>query len=107
MNGFIRDQNIGNYIDRLHTEGDGETRRTLQHLLIAEEDNFGRISEQIDSLTRWIEDGEKRITKLKVLLSAQETVTGSMLLKRSDDLLSLLRTLRAEAEKRLDKNSLT
>ena len=107
MNEFIRDQNIGNFIDRLHREGDGETRRTLQQLLIAEEDNFGRISERIDSLTRWIEDGEKRITKLKVLLSAQETVTGSMLLKRSDDLLSLLRTLRAEAEKRLDKNALT
>ncbi len=105
MDRFIRDQNIGNYVDRLHTEGDGETRRTLQQLLIAEEDNLGRLSEQIEALDRWIDDGEKRIARLKTLLSADETVTGKMLLQRSNEILALLRTLRTQAEGRRDKNS--
>ncbi len=106
MDRFIRDQNIGNYIEQLHTEGDGNTRRTLQQLLIAEEDKFARLGERIDTLNRWIEDGEKRIARLKTLLSAEETVTGTMLLERSTDLLSLLRQLRAQAEERMDRNSL-
>ncbi len=106
MNTFIRDQNIGKFIDRLHTEGDGGTRRSLQQLLIAEENKFARCSEQVDALDRWIADGETRIAKLKALLSADETVTGKMLLQRSNEILALLKILRAQAKERMDKSAL-
>ena len=101
MDDFIRDWNISSYVERLHTEGDGPTRRTLQKLLIAEEDKFGRLTEKIATLDRWIEDGEKRTGRLEDLLSSAASANGHVLLERSSDLIALLRMLRAKAHQQM------
>ena len=98
MNRFIRDQNIANYFERLHTEEDGQTRVTLQRLLVEEERRFGEAEEQIEQLDRLISRCQRHISTIEGhQASIGSSPLSDRLLKNSHDLVFFLETLRGDA----------
>ncbi len=107
MDEFIRDQNIAEFVERLHIESDDHRRHTLQRLLIEEEDKFARASEKVEQLDRLIDQGRGRIAKLRDLQSLNgSTPLGERLLRYSNDLVCILRRLRHQFEREIDSTGL-
>ncbi len=108
MNRFILERNVISYVERLHMEQDGGTRRTLQQLLIEEEDRFAQGREKVDLLDRMIGSGEARIAKLTSLPPVRHdgaASSGDRLLQCLNDTVALLKTIRTRVTAQLEENT--
>jgi hypothetical protein len=104
MEEFVHTANVERFLDVMATDVEPARRRTLQQLLLEEENKLGKTIEQLDNVARWIEQGRQRIAKIRDIASRNDFSEEHH--QRAIDLLATLQhtqSLLEEFHHRLDK----
>jgi hypothetical protein len=65
---FVCDLNVKRFAEKLRSERDADMRMSLKKLLVEEEDKFGRRTERVRNIERYIAEGSRRIASQNSLI---------------------------------------
>jgi len=65
---FVCDLNVKRFVEELRSERDPGMRMSLKKLFVEAEDKFGRSTERVGNIERYIAEGGRRIASQKSLI---------------------------------------
>jgi hypothetical protein len=73
---FVCDLNVKRFVEKLRSERDPDMRMSLKKVLVEEEDKFGRSTERVRNVERYIAKGSRRIASQKESLVERLKANG-------------------------------